>query len=147
MSKKVSILLVEDNPGDVILAKYAFSKASMDVSISVAKDGEEALDYIFKKDDFSEVTTPDIVFLDINMPKKDGHDVLREMKEREDTKRIPVVMMTSSCAKRDVLKAYDLHVNSYIVKPTDLEQFVTTVSAIENFWFSIGITPKSVEEI
>jgi chemotaxis family two-component system response regulator Rcp1 len=144
--KPVEILLVEDNPGDVFLTKNAFSETKIKNNISVAKDGEEAMDYLHKRNGFENAITPDLLLLDINMPKKDGREVLEEIKADEVLRHIPVVIMTSSKAEKDVIKTYDLHANSYIIKPVDLKQFSEAVNAIENFWFSIVTPLKQSEE-
>ena len=140
-SKAVNILLVEDNEGDIFLTRKAFEKASFPHEIHIAKDGEEALDFVFQRGSFAVKPRPDIIFLDMNMPKKDGKEVLKEIKEDESLRRIPVIVLTSSKAEQDVLKAYDLHANSYMVKPLDLGKFQETVQAIENFWFKAVVLP------
>ena len=141
--RAVEILLVEDNPGDVVLTKQAFISAKIQNTLAVASDGEEALDYLHKRNGFEGVTTPDIVLLDLNMPKKDGKEVLAEIKKSEKLKRIPVVVMTSSKAEQDVVKTYDLHANSYLLKPVDMNEFARVVTAIENFWFTVVVLPNS----
>lgn len=142
--RPVEILLVEDNDGDIFLTKKAFDKAKIANNIHVATDGEMAMEMLKKKGQFGEMTKPDIVLLDINLPKKDGKQVLAEMKENELLKRIPVVILTSSKAEQDVVKTYDLHASSYIVKPISLEKFHDVVTAIEDFWFSVVILPNDV---
>ena len=140
-SKAVNILLIEDNEGDIFLTRKAFEKASFPNEIHIAKDGEEALDFVFQRGSFAVKPRPDIIFLDMNMPKKDGKEVLKEIKEDESLRRIPVIVLTSSKAEQDVLKAYDLYANSYMVKPLDLGKFQETVQAIENFWFKAVVLP------
>lgn len=140
-ARPIEILLVEDNEGDVFLTKKAFEKAKITNRIHVATDGEAAMDMLNKEGKHSALPTPDIVFLDINMPKKDGKQVLAEMKEDKDLRRIPVVILTSSEAEQDVVKTYDLHASSYIVKPVDLPKFHEVVTAIENYWFSVVVLP------
>lgn len=140
--KPVEVLLAEDNPGNVLLTKNAFSKAKIKNNISVVQDGEEAMDYLHKRNGFENAATPDLVLLDLNMPKKDGREVLEEIKSDENLRRLPVVIMTSSKAEKDVVKTDDLHANSYLVKPIDLMQFANVVTAIEDFWFSIVISPN-----
>lgn len=144
-SRSVEILLVEDNEGDVFLTKKAFSQAKIANNIQVAIDGEQAMDILHKREGYTDSATPDIVLLDINLPKKDGKQVLAEMKEDEQLRRIPVVILTSSKAEQDVVKTYDLHASSYIVKPIDLSKFHDVVTAIENFWFSVVILPNDVK--
>lgn len=141
-AKQVEILLVEDNEGDVFLTKKAFAQAKIANNIHVAIDGEIAMNMLHKKDNFFHLPTPDIVLLDINLPKKNGKQVLAEMKEDEALKRIPVVILTSSKAEEDVVKSYDLYANSYVVKPINLEKFYEVVRAIEDFWFSVVVLPS-----
>lgn len=141
MVQTIEILLVEDNEGDVFLTKRAFEKAKIANNIQVANDGEIALDMLTRKSGYEGSTRPHIVLLDINLPKKDGTQVLSEIRNNPDLKRIPVVILTSSQAERDVLKTYDLAANSYIIKPLTLNKFNDIVSAIENFWFNIVILP------
>ena len=141
--RPAEILLVEDNPGDVVLTKEAFAEAKISNNITVAKDGEEALDYLFKRNGYENATTPDLILLDLNMPKKDGREVLAEIKADENLKRVPVVILTSSQSEQDVAKTYDLHANCYVLKPIDLTKFANIVSAVENFWFSVVVLPPS----
>ena len=141
-TKQVEILLVEDNAGDVFLTKKAFARAKISNTIHVAKDGEVAMDMLNKKGEYEDLATPDLVLLDINLPKKDGKQVLQEMKNDERLRRIPVIVLTSSKAERDVLKTYDMHANSFIVKPINLEKFHEVVMAIEGFWFTVVMLPK-----
>lgn len=141
MYKSVDILLVEDNPGDVELAREALEDSKLKNRLFVVKDGEEALDFIFKRRAYVDAPRPDIILLDLNLPKKDGREVLREIKSDENTKRIPVVILTTSKAEEDVLRAYNLHANCYITKPMDLNQFLKIVQSIEHFWMSIVVLP------
>ncbi len=138
----VEILLVEDNEGDVFLTKKAFSQAKIANKIQVADDGGMAMDILHKRGEYTTANSPDIVLLDINLPKKDGKQVLAEIKADPDLRRIPVVILTSSPADEDVLKTYDLQANSYIVKPVNLEKFQKVVNAIEEFWFGVVVLPK-----
>lgn len=142
-SRQIEILLVEDNVGDVLLTKKAFEKAKLANNILVAKDGEVAIQMLKKQGEHSDIPTPDLVLLDINLPKKNGHEVLAEIKNDEHLKRIPVVVLTSSKAEQEILATYNLHANSFIVKPINLEAFHNIVSAIEQFWFSIVVLPPS----
>ena len=145
MSKKsarpIEILLVEDNPGDVMLTEEAFSKAKIWNNLHNVRDGEEALAYLNRERGFTEAIRPDLILLDLNLPKLDGREVLEHIKKTESIKRIPVVVLTGSAAEQDVLKTYDLHANSYIVKPINFDQFINVVSAIETFWFSVVKLP------
>ena len=144
MGKHIEILLVEDNEGDVFLTRKALEKAKISNTISVAIDGEIALKRLRREDEFADNTLPDIVLLDINLPKKDGMQVLTKMKQDENLRRIPVVILTSSQAEQDVLKTYDLHASGYVVKPLNFEKFVEVVTAVEDFWFSIVTLPSKV---
>lgn len=142
-SRQIEILLVEDNAGDVLLTKKAFEKAKLANNILVAKDGDIALQMLRKQGEYGDIPTPDLVLLDINLPKINGHEVLHEIKNDELLKRIPVVMLTSSKAEQDVLSTYDLHANSFIVKPINLQSFYEVVNAIERFWFTIVVLPTA----
>ena len=141
-SRPIEILLVEDNPGDVFLTKKAFETGKIANNLQVASDGEMALRMLKKEDDFSDSVTPDIILLDLNLPKMDGREVLESIKDNEELKRIPVVILTSSNAERDIVASYNLHANSYIVKPVDFSKFTEIVDSIENFWFSIVVLPE-----
>ncbi len=145
-ARPIEILLVEDNEGDAFLAKKAFQKAKIINHIEVARDGEIAMDMLHKRGEYAEMKTPDIVLLDINLPKKDGKQVLSEMKGDEALKRIPVVILTSSSAEQDIVKTYELYASSYIVKPVSLEKFQEVVSAIEGFWFNVVVLPTTSEK-
>ncbi|MGB0720277.1 MAG: response regulator [Bdellovibrionales bacterium] len=142
-SRPANILLVEDNPGDVVLTKHAFNDAKIHNIINVAQDGEEALDYLFKRNGHEDASTPDLILMDLNMPKKDGREVLEEIKRDERLMLIPVVILTSSEAEQDILETYGLHANSYITKPVDLSKFSHIVSVVENFWFSVVVLPPA----
>lgn len=144
--KQIAILLIEDNPGDVILTREAFSEAKINNNLCVAKDGEEALQFLKKEGEFSDAITPDLILLDLNLPKMDGREVLVAIKGDPKLRRIPVVVLTSSKAEKDILQTYDLHANSYIVKPVSLEKFVEVVNAIESFWFSVVVLPDDAED-
>lgn len=139
--KIAEILLVEDNDGDVFLTKKAFEKARIANEIHVAPDGEVAMDMLRQENGYEDMQCPDLVLLDINMPKKDGKEVLAEMKEDEALRRIPVVVLTSSEAEKDIVSSYDLQASSYIVKPVSAANFHKIVSAIEDFWFSVVVLP------
>ncbi|SDC72045.1 response regulator [Williamwhitmania taraxaci] len=140
--KPVSILLVEDNPGDARLAKEALKDSKIINVINHVEDGVEAMDYLNKKGKYSEVERPDIILLDLNLPRKDGREVLQEIKENDDLKRIPVVVLTISKAEEDILKSYNLHANCFITKPIDLNQFMKVVKSIEDFWLTIVKLPN-----
>ena len=132
--RPVQMLLVEDNPGDIRLTQEAAKESTIPTNLSVVVDGEEAMAFLRREGKYAEVARPDFVLLDLNLPKKDGREVLSEMKADDQLRRIPVVVLTSSSAEQDILKTYDLHANCYITKPVDLDQFVDVVKAIQVFW-------------
>ena len=140
--RPIEILLVEDNPGDVILTEEAFSAAKISNNLHIARDGEEALDYLNRASGYENAIRPDLILLDLNLPKIDGREVLDTIKSDDTLKRIPVVVLTSSEAEQDIVKTYDLHANSYVVKPINLDQFVKVVNAVESFWFSVVTLPS-----
>lgn len=142
----VEILLVEDNPGDARLCQEALKESKIVNNLYIAKDGQEALDYIFKKNSFENVTTPDLILLDLNLPKVNGIDVLDAIKKNDKTTSIPVVILTSSKAEEDIVKSYQLHANSYITKPLDFNQFLEIVKQINQFWLGIVKLPKKSKE-
>jgi CheY-like chemotaxis protein len=135
------ILLVEDNPGDVRLTREALKEGKILNELSVVEDGVEALAYLRREGRYTEAERPDLILLDLNLPKKDGREVLEEIKGDNSLKKIPVVILTTSAAERDILKAYDLHANCYITKPVDLDQFIHVVQLIEDFWLTIVKLP------
>ena len=134
--EKPRILLVEDNPGDIRLTQEAFKESSLDIQMDVVTDGEMALDFLFKKGRYADATKPDVVLLDLNLPKKNGIEVLKEVKADETLKRIPVIVLTTSDADHDISKAYGLHANCYILKPVDFDDFAKVIRLIESFWFN-----------
>jgi CheY-like chemotaxis protein len=140
-SKPVEILLVEDNPGDVDLTREGLEEGKVCNNLSVAEDGEEAMAFLRREGKYADAPRPDIILLDLNLPKKSGLQVLAEVKGDENLKRIPVVILTTSQSEADVLKSYSLHVNCYIVKPLRFEEFSTVVKHIERFWFLIVTLP------
>ena len=141
--KSIEILLVEDNPGDVELAREALEGGKMRCVLHVVDDGEAAMAFLRCQGQYSSVPRPDMVLLDLNLPKKSGRDVLAEIKSDDGLKRIPVVVLTTSNAEEDILKSYNLHANCYITKPIDLNTFIKVVQAIEDFWFTIVNLPPS----
>jgi two-component system response regulator len=141
MVKSINILLVEDNPGDADLAREALESSKMSNNLQVVDDGEKAMAFLRREGLYSDVPRPDLILLDLNLPKKDGRQVLAEIKSDEVLKRIPVVILTTSRAEEDVLKTYNLHANCYITKPIDLNQFLHVVKSIEDFWLSIVVLP------
>lgn len=131
------ILIVEDNPADIRLTKVAIQKSEIDCHLDVVKDGVEAINFLKKHGKYSKVDLPDLILLDLNLPKKNGLEALKEIKEDEDLKRIPVVVLTISSNEEDLIKAYNLHANSYINKPLDVREFYTVVEFICLYWFKI----------
>lgn len=137
----VEILLVEDSPGDVRLTEEALKKNKMRNNLSVVKDGVDALAFLRREGKYTDVPHPDLILLDLNLPKRDGREVLAEIKSDEHLKHIPVVVLTTSQAEEDILKSYDLHANCYVTKPVELEQFISVVKSIDNFWFTVVKLP------
>jgi chemotaxis family two-component system response regulator Rcp1 len=140
--RPVQILLVEDNPGDVRLTIEALKEAKVLNQLTVVKDGIEALSLLRRQGQYARVARPDLILLDLNLPKKDGREVLSEIKADDNLKHIPVVILTTSQDEQDVLKSYNLYANCYITKPVDLDQFITVVKSIEDFWLGIVVLPK-----
>ena len=136
-TRSIEILLVEDNPGDVRLTQEALRDSKLLNNLAVAKDGVEALEMLRRNGPYATQPRPDLILLDLNLPRKDGREVLIEIKWDPVLRRIPVVVLTTSEAESDVMKAYDLHANCYIVKPVDLDQFINVVRTIEGFWLSV----------
>jgi chemotaxis family two-component system response regulator Rcp1 len=143
IGRPVEILLVEDNPGDVRLTIEALKEGKIKNNLYVAKDGVEALEFLMQKNTYKDSPTPDLILLDLNLPRKDGRELLAEIKEDEALRRIPVVILTTSKAEEDILRTYDLHANCYITKPVDLDQFITVVKAVENFWLTVVKLPPA----
>lgn len=139
----VHILMIEDNEGDVLLTTQAFQQAKVANSISVVEDGVQALDYLYRRDGYADAKRPDMILLDLNLPRKDGREVLTEIKADLDLRQIPVVVLTSSKAEIDVVKAYDLHANCYIVKPVDFVKLTEIVRSLEQFWLTVVRLPPN----
>jgi len=142
IAKPIEILLVEDNPGDARLTREVLNDAKVINNISVARDGEEAMAFLRREGTYADALRPDLILLDLNLPRKDGREVLAEIKQDPDLRRIPVVILTTSQAEEDILKSYNLHANCYLTKPVDLDQFISLVQAVENFWLSIVKLPR-----
>ena len=143
--RALEILLVEDNPGDVLLTKEAMKDGKVSNSLHVAKNGLEALEFLRKEGRFQDAPTPDLVLLDLNLPRKNGREVLQEMKNEDELRAIPVVVLTTSEAHRDIIESYNLQANCYITKPVDFEQFRRVVASIEQFWFTLVKLPSKSE--
>jgi chemotaxis family two-component system response regulator Rcp1 len=139
----IQVLLVEDNPGDVRLTKEALKEGKLLNQLTVVGDGVEALSFLRKQGIYADALQPELILLDLNLPKKDGREVLAEIKADPHLRRIPVVVLTTSSSEEDILKIYDLHANCYITKPVDLEQFMGVVKSIEDFWVSVVKLPTS----
>ena len=138
----INILLVEDNIGDIRLTQEVFKQGKIKNILHVVMDGEEAVNYLKKKGKYKKAETPDIILLDLNLPKKDGKEVLAEIKADKDLKRIPVIILTTSSAQQDIMSTYSNHANCYIMKPVDFNQFISIVRTIEDFWLSIVKLPS-----
>ena len=143
MSRPIEILMVEDNPGDVRLTKEALKDNKIKNNLHVCVDGEEALDFLFRRGKFEGAVRPDLILLDLNLPKLDGRDILKAIKNEPELRRIPVVVLTSSEAEEDIARSYDLYANSYITKPVDFDQFFQVVKTIEEFWLTVVKLPKN----
>jgi chemotaxis family two-component system response regulator Rcp1 len=140
----IEILLVEDSPGDVELTREALATAKISNRLHVVEDGADATDFLFRRGKFADAPEPDIILLDLNLPTKDGRQVLSEIKADPNLAKIPIVVLTTSQADEDILRAYQLHANCYITKPVDFNQFLRIVAAIEDFWLSVVKLPKKV---
>ena len=137
----IEILLVEDNIGDVRLTQEALREGKVKNNLTVARDGEEALKMLRREGEHASIPRPDLILLDLNLPRRDGREVLQEIKADEQLRMIPVVVLTTSSAEADILKSYQLHANCYITKPVDLEQFISVVKSIDDFWLTIVRLP------
>lgn len=143
----ISILLIEDNEGDIVLTQEAMRDAKLANNLLIARDGDEALDILFKRNGFEDAPTPDLILLDLNLPITDGYEVLAVMKQEDSLLRIPVVVLTSSESDADRIKTYDLHANCFVSKPLKASTFIDVVKTIENFWLSIvSLPPKPAAE-
>jgi two-component system, chemotaxis family, response regulator Rcp1 len=140
-SAAIEVLLVEDSPGDVRLTREALKDAKMHISLHVVVDGIEAMAFLRRENQYADAPRPDLILLDLNLPRKDGRDVLKEIKESDALMSIPVVILTTSSSERDVEHSYKLHANCYITKPVDLEGFIKVVKSIDNFWLTVVKLP------
>ena len=141
-NRPVEILLVEDNPGDERLTREALKEGKVYNTLHWVKDGVQAMEFLQQKGQYAKAPRPDIILLDLNLPKKDGREVLSEIKQDESLRYIPVVILTTSKAEEDVLKSYNLHANCYVTKPVDLEQFIVVVKSIDMFWLTVVTLPN-----
>lgn len=141
-NEPINILLVEDNPGDVRLTQEAFEEGKVLNELHIVEDGIEALAFLNREGKYADAPRPGLILLDLNLPKKNGRDVLAEIKTSEDLRRIPVVVLTTSRSEEDILKSYELNANCYITKPVDLVQFIEVVRSIEDFWLSVVKLPS-----
>ena len=137
----INVLLVEDNPGDAQLTLMAMKECKIKITVQTVTDGEQALEFLKKEGDFANAIRPDLILLDLNIPKKNGFEVLKEIKEDAELRRIPVAVLTTSRAEEDILHSYNLYANCFITKPIDFEQFTKVVKSIEDFWFTIVKLP------
>jgi chemotaxis family two-component system response regulator Rcp1 len=137
----LSVLLVEDDPGDVLIAREALAAGRLSTDLHVVTDGVDALSYLRQTDDYSEAIRPDLILLDLNLPRKSGHEVLAEVKQDPDLRRIPVVVLTTSQAQEDVAKSYDLHASAHVSKPADFDQFTDVVRQIDDFFGNVAELP------
>ena len=141
--RPIEILLVEDNPGDVRLVQEAVKEFKVNSTLHVARDGVEAMEYLRREGQYKDRAKPDLILLDLNLPRKNGHEVLAEVKSDPNLRRIPVVVLSTSAEYRDLQQSYDLHANCYITKPMDLDRFIQVVQSIEGFWLSIVKLPEA----
>jgi chemotaxis family two-component system response regulator Rcp1 len=137
----VNILLVEDNPGDVLLTREAFREGSYLPNLSVVEDGEEALQFLRRKGKYADAERPDLILLDLNLPRKDGRELLAEVKQDPELRLIPIIVLTTSEAEQDVRRAYKLHANCYLTKPLEMDTFMQKVRSVEDFWLSVVRLP------
>ena len=142
MNKEINILLVEDNEGDIVLTVEALNEAKINNTVVVLRDGEEALKYLMKEEPYQNAETPNLIFLDINLPKIDGKEVLTKIKNHDLLKVIPVVILTTSDSEKDILDSYTNHANCYITKPVDFKKFMEVIHRIKDFWISIVHLPN-----
>ncbi len=140
--RPVEILLVEDNEGDIGLVEEVFEEDRINNNLSITEDGEEAMEFLKREGKYENAPRPDLILLDLNLPKKDGREVLKEIKADDNLRKIPVVVLTTSKAEKDIVKSYDLHANSYITKPVDFNQFIKVIRSIEDFWLEVVKLPE-----
>ena len=143
-ARAIEVLLVEDSPGDVRLTQEALKDAKVHINLHVASDGAKAMAFLMREGEYAKAPRPDLILLDLNLPKKDGREVLEDIKEHPTLKTIPVVVLTTSSSEADILRSYQLHANCYITKPVGLEGFLTVVKSIDSFWLSVVRLPREV---
>jgi len=143
-SRPIEILLVEDNPGDIRLTQEVLKEGKIQNNLRIVENGVEAISFLHKDGKYSSALTPDLILLDLNLPKKDGREVLQEIKNDDELKKIPIVVLTTSQAEEDILKVYNLNANCYISKPVELDEFINVVKSVEDFWLSIVKLPSRV---
>jgi CheY-like chemotaxis protein len=141
--RQIEILMVEDSPIDVMMAREALEQAKVLNNLSIAENGVEAMSFLRREGKYVKAPRPDLIFLDLNMPRKDGREVLHELKEDPELRLIPVVVLTTSKAEEDILKSYGLHANCYITKPVDFDRFAEVVKTVQDFWFSVVTLPPN----
>ncbi len=142
--RTVHILLVEDNEGDIVLTTEALEESKFINTVSIVRNGKEALDYVFKRGSYKEALSPELILLDINLPLKNGHEVLQEIKSNDQVKHLPVIMLTTSSSEKDVRLSYKHHANCYISKPVEMDKFIAAIVSLENFWLTIVTLPPPV---
>jgi two-component system response regulator len=142
--KPVDVLLVEDDPGDELMTREAFEDNKIGNTLHVAHDGEEALDFLYRRNGFADAPRPDLILLDLNLPKYDGREVLAQIKSDPDLSHIPVVVLTTSAAEEDILRSYKLHANAYVTKPVDLDQFMAAIKQIDDFFVQVVRLPSQL---
>ncbi len=146
MANPINILLVEDNPADARLIKEVFKDTKTKNKLYVVKDGVEAMAFLNQEFEYTDIPRPDVILLDLNLPRKDGREVLKELKEDDVLKRVPIVILTTSSAEEDIIKTYNNHANCYITKPVDFDQFLKVINSIEDFWLSVVKLPSNLNE-
>ncbi|HEU5151757.1 MAG TPA: response regulator [Iamia sp.] len=140
-TRPIDILLVEDDPGDVLITKEALEHSKVTNSLNIVDDGEQALAYLRRQGDYADASRPDLILLDLNLPRRDGREVLAEVKADPDLRRIPIVVLTTSQAEEDILRSYDLHANAFVSKPVDFDRFVEVVRQVDEFFFTVVRLP------